>query len=109
MERTTTLYYHPDIIYRMTSLYRKERKIQDSMNKNFEFMLNKKIESMAENNDENIFVNCEKNKKFIDFLLDEKNVFSAEEKRDHVKATTFAVSLIKPFQLKLKSLLFPGI
>lgn len=89
MVRTTTLYYHPEIFYRMTNLYRKEVKIQNRMNKNFEFMLSQKLNE--EKSEEN---GNKENKKFIDFLLDAKNNFSREEQRDHIKATIFAVKFL---------------
>lgn len=86
MERTTKLYLHPEIVYSLTKLSKVEQKIQNNMNNTFELLLDEKIHR------ENSAKNCEIEKKFIDFLLDKKNGFTAEEIRDHVKATTFAVS-----------------
>jgi hypothetical protein len=87
MERTTKLYFHSETIYRLTSLHRDERKVQNRMNETFEALLSDKIEN------ENRHRNATKaDKKFIDLLFDVNNRFTDEEKRDHVKATTFAVS-----------------
>lgn len=94
MERTTTLYYHPDVFYRMTDLSTKERKIQENMNKNFEIMIEKKMKAQKEKPECYTNTESEKTKKFIDFLTDKKNNFTSEEIRDHVKATTFAVSYL---------------
>jgi hypothetical protein len=92
MERTTTLYYHPRIIYSMTSLQANERKVREKMDKTIEFMLKEKVERMKKSSFEET---NNKNRPFIDIFFDEKNGFTKDEIRDNAKATFIAVSMLQ--------------
>jgi hypothetical protein len=88
VKRTLSIYYQTEIIYRMTSLHAKERKVREKMDKNFEFMLKEKVERMKKSS----FAKTNNKNQFIDVILDEKNGFTKDEIRDNAKAIIFAVS-----------------
>lgn len=95
MERTTKAHYHIEPIYRLSSLYQQERKLQQQIDKYFEDLIeNEVLPARRFNINNNNNNNCDKTqKKLIDFLLDDKNKFSNEDIRDHFKATVYGVRI----------------
>jgi Cytochrome P450 len=87
--------------------YWKEKKLLKSFGKFFE----KVVDSMRiQSIEKSINNNEQKQKKFIDLLLEDKNEFSASDVVDHVKAIVYGVWYIwfSYFELKIHQINFQG-
>jgi hypothetical protein len=92
MERTTKAHYYFEPLYRMSKLSVEEKKLQNQIDKYFEDLIENEVIPARNANINNNNNDLQKQKKLIDFLLDEKNGFSNEDIRDHFKATVYGVS-----------------
>jgi hypothetical protein len=77
----------------MTKLYQEEKNIHESICKFFESILKKKLLESEEKlcNNNNVEVDG-RLPKFIDLLLEERNEFTFEEIRDHMRAIVYGVT-----------------
>lgn len=91
VNRITTVYYHISAIYFFSRSFWQERKLLKKFNMFFEDIVSKmKVKSLSkliENNE------SERDKKFVDFLFDEKNGIGHDEAIDHVKAIVYGVNI----------------
>lgn len=88
VERTSRVLYHVDAIYRVSKFYWEEKNLLEDFDK---FFVNIVDSLKCQNFKKSIESNNEKQKKFIDVLLDRKNEFPDEEIVDHVKAIVYGV------------------
>lgn len=92
IERTSRILYHIDAIYRISKFYWQEKNLLEDFDKFFanivDSLKTQAYEKSIEGDDE-------KQKKFIDVLLDKNNEFKDDEIVDHVKAIVYGVRLTK--------------
>lgn len=93
MERITTSYFHINLIYFMSKLYKEERKLKKSINEFFENILDiiKREAASNINNNNGETSDNSKQERFIDLLLKNENKFSAGDIRNHIKAISYGV------------------
>lgn len=93
IDRMKTIYKHVDAFYYMTPSFWEERKLQKEFDIFIESIVHKmKVQSVEKLKHHN---NNEIQRKFVDFLFEEKNEIEDDEAKDHVKAIVYGVKLQK--------------
>ena len=91
VNRITTVYYHINAIYFFSKSFWQERKLLKKFDIFFEEIVSKmKVKSLEKLNEDSESI---QEKKFVDFLFDEKNGIGFEEAIDHVKAIVYGVNI----------------
>lgn len=90
VERSSSLHNYLDLVYCCSRNYWAEKKLLKEFDDFFKEIVSKmKIHSKEKSSSE------DKNKKFVDFLFEEKNHFPEDEIIDHIKAIVYGVRLRK--------------
>lgn len=86
----TTVPFYCDAIYRLTPYYWKEKNLQKAFDEFFTDI----VERMELQAIEKSYNNDERQKRFSDLLFQEKNQFSLQDVKDHVKSIVYGVRSI---------------